>query len=96
MLRLVDSRWYVVISRWVKFVNNLFKSSWLSSVLLSPVYIKANSINTINKVQVWFVQVFYTFLYSYVSTYKKYLYNLLINVYTHNPQHLLLRPIKKI
>jgi len=96
MLRLVDSRWYVVDSIWVKFVNNLFKSSWLSSVLLSTVYIKANSTNTIKKVQVWFVQVFYTFLYSYVSTYKKYLYNLLINVYTHNPQHLLLRPIKKI
>ncbi len=80
----------------VKNVNNLFTSSWLSSVLLSTVYIKGDSKKTLNKVQVWFVQVFYTFLYSYVSTYKKYLYNLLINVYTHNPQHLLLRPIKKI
>jgi len=96
MLSLVDSRLYLVVSEWVQFVNNLFIDSSLSSVLVSPVYKNSNISKNLNNVQVWFVQVFYTFLYSYVSTYKKYFYNLLNNVYTHNPQYLLLRLLKKI
>jgi len=96
MLRLVDSRWYVVIGGWVKFVNNLFKSSGLSSVLLSTIYKKDSLLLNIDNVQVWVVQVFYTFLYSYLSTHKNHDYNLLINTYPYYPQYLLLRPIKKI
>ena len=96
MLRLVDGRWYLVISRWVQFVNKLFMGSSLSSVLSSTILNTNNIANYINNVQVWFVQVFYTFLYSYLSTNKICFSNLLINTYTHYPQYLLLRPIKKI
>lgn len=80
---------------WVKTVNNLFTSGWVSSVLLSPVYKKViqGYIGVYGKVLFTHKSIpqnntlFSTSLFSYLHP--------LIGSYTHNPQGLLLRPQKR-
>ena len=83
------------ISR-VKIVNKLLTNSCLSIVYLSTLIKNQNTTNNQNDVQVGFVQVFYTLLGTCVSTVKNNVFKLLKISYTHNPQYLLLRPLKKI
>ena len=86
----------IVITAWVKNVYRRYINQFINSVLLSPIDVLLSfSIKQIN-VKLGFIHQIVNHLNKYVSTTKNYHLYLLISSYTHNPQHLLLRPIKRI
>lgn len=81
---------------WVKNVNNLRITPGKTSVQLSPIssYDYVAIKNNHGKVAYYPLSIL-TFTQR-LSTWKSAISDLLYNVYTHNPQHLLIEPLKKI
>lgn len=85
-----------LLFEWVKNVNNLRTIPGKTSVQLSPAssYDYRATKNNHGKVTIYPLSIL-TFTQR-LSTWKSAIYDLLNNVYTHNPQHLLIEPLKKI
>ncbi len=102
MLSLEFSRWNIEYSSiasfntWVKNVYRRFINWFINSVSLSPLRSLINVSVQINKVQVRLIHQTVNQLNTYLSTVKNNTLYPLFSTYTHNPQHLLLRPIKRI
>ena len=79
---------------WVKNVYRRPYNWFKFSAISSPMCIFLNNITFLDDVKLPVVQLFMQFLNKFISTAKKSIYNLLICFYTHNPQHLLLEPLK--
>jgi hypothetical protein len=80
---------------WVKNVNNLFTSSWVQGVTLSSFIKKSiQGIGTFSA-QHRFTRLTFHLNQSALSTRIIYIFSLLKNSYTHNPQGLLLKQLQK-
>lgn len=103
MPKLVDSWWYIVggtvkflFDNWGQFVNNLRTQDGKTSVQLSPSYVY-DYMDIKNKdVKVVLLPLFIPIFTQWLSTCKSAVLDLLNIVYTHNPQYLLIEPLKKI
>ena len=93
MPKVVVSRWYVVNSRWVEYVNKLRIIISISSVNLST---KTQFLNSL-VIKKWSQNQISTTNYHYfhptLSTNKNNTLSLLNRLFTHNPQSLLLKLI---
>ena len=81
---------------WVKNVNSLSFNSGIKSVILPTVGSTFKQTSQITNVKPLVIRPFTHQFNQYFSTTKKSIYDLLNMIYTHNPQHLLLEPKKKI
>lgn len=99
MPKVVYGWWYMVggvISWWVKNVHNLRTRAGKTSVQLSPVFVNTY-VTTKNKLgKVRQLPLFILIFTQCLSTCKLAISYLLNKRYTHNPQHLLIEPLKKI
>ena len=85
-----------ILSAWVKIVYRQYKNRFTNSVTSSTTHLpKQTSYSAIN-VQLPVYRHFITYLNNSFSTTKNTNLYLLNNRYTHNPQDLLLRALKRI
>lgn len=85
-----------ISTTWVQYVNNLRIQGSKTSVHSSPVY-RYDYVAIKNKsVKDSIYPLFILFFTQVLSTVKSIISDLLKDIYTHNPQHLLIEPIKKI
>jgi hypothetical protein len=85
-----------IVSSWVQYVNNLRTQGSKTSVHLSPVRLYDYMTSKNKSGQVSLYPQFVLFFTQGLSTAKSVISDLLKDIYTHNPQHLLIEPIKKI
>lgn len=96
MCRLINNTGYVAYISWVKNVNNLSVRTGTTSGVLSPDHMNTIATHPSTNGQLVVIHQFVPDLYQTMSTVKITMLYLLSAVYTHNPQYLLIEPIKKI
>jgi hypothetical protein len=99
MRNLVDGCWYMVdstISNWVKNVNNLRIQPGTTSVYTSPTMLNTQTVHIVINGKLWVIPTTIPDFTHTLSTLKNAVLYLLSAGYTHNPQALLIEPIKKI
>lgn len=85
-----------IIFPWVQSVNNLRTQDSKTSAQLSPSRVYTYFVTKNKSVEVTSNPLFILSFTQLISTCKFIISDLLHTVYTHNPQHLLIEPLKKI
>lgn len=96
MHSLVYGSRYMVVSGWVKNVNNMRILGGKVSGTLSPIFLYSHLLFGVRCVKQIVIRPITPQLSLLFSTQKKPISHLLIVTYTLNPQPLLLRPLEKI
>lgn len=94
MYKFIDFSKYSVNIAWVKNVYRQPYNWFKQCVVSSPICMYVNNNTNQGIVKLSVIQLFIQSLNKFISTVKNSVYNLLINSYTHNPQNLLLEPLK--